>query len=687
MEIKIISLTIHNFKGIRDASFRFGGSNATIEGENGTGKSTVFDAFTWLLFGKDHQGQDWTNFDLKPIDPETREPLHGLEHWVEAELTIDGTPKTLKRVVTEDWVKPRGEAEKVLKGHKQAFFIDGVDTATKKAYDAAVGQWIDEGVFKLLTNPLYFIDDQYTDWKSRRKAILSLLPAQGQAELRESFADLIAEMRGEPMEQFRKRVAAEKKVNRDRLSEATAKVAAFRETLPKEVDRPKVVAEIQALTEEKDAAVSKIRAQIAIIDNGIADINAANADKRSQADALHREVLQLRRKEQEIVDRALAAAREEEAARKAEYYAAQSAAAARKKAAQRAAQEREEAEIEAQRLAAERAKHAAELKRLGDQYQGEKEKAFVFNVEDEEICPTCGQPLPQSILESKREEACERFKAARKDTLNAIIGQASLIKDTIRRIDERAAELAHIMEDNDTSLESASVEVAEEPPATDYNEVARQARLTDEYKILAAEDNRLTREAEEIATRTTSVDDLLNDRRALEKEIQKLNEEYDRRSRHLRDFLAVDEERKRITALIEKTEAQSKTFADELARLERLEFRATEYTKAEIDSQEGAINALFRVVRWKMFAPTLEGGLTEMCEVTDLKGIPFRSMNDAQKILCGLDVIRVFSQHNDVSAPIFVDNAESITRTEFDTPAQVIRLVVKAGSPLTTINQ
>ena len=139
--------------------------------------------------------------------------------------------------------------------------------------------------------------------------------------------------------------------------------------------------------------------------------------------------------------------------------------------------------------------------------------------------------------------------------------------------------------------------------------------------------------------------------------------------------------------MIEKEEERQRTFADEVARLERLEFRAQEYVKAEIDTQEAAINTLFKVCRWKMFSQTLDGGLTEMCEVTSPDGVPYRSMNDAQRILCGMDVIRVFSERSGVTAPIFVDNAESITKRSFDTPAQVIRLVVREGSPLTTINE
>jgi len=62
-------------------------------------------------------------------------------------------------------------------------------------------------------------------------------------------------------------------------------------------------------------------------------------------------------------------------------------------------------------------------------------------------------------------------------------------------------------------------------------------------------------------------------------------------------------------------------------------------------------------------------------------------MNDAAKTECGMDCIRVFSERYGSSAPIFIDNAESIIRESFGTPAQVIRLVVKDRAKITLINE
>ncbi len=694
MEIKINTLTLRNFKGVREATFIFGGRNARIEGENGTGKSTVFDAFTWLLFGKDHRGLDWTNFDLKPIDPETKEPIHGLEHSVEAELTIDGARRTLRRVVTEDWVKPRGVAEKVLKGHKQAFFIDGIDTATKKAYDAAIAQWIDEGVFKLLTNPHYFIDDSYTDWKSRRKAILSLLDNTGKDELRERFADLVAEMNGEPMEQFRKRVAAEKKANKDRLAEATANIAAWQKALPDEIDTAAVKAQITSIEEERDRRIEDIKTKIADIDAGIEDINKANQDRNDTISALHRKVTDLLLKQEAYIAGKLNEADKALAGTKEEYNKADSESWTAANELAQIDSQIKAAQQEAKTQQAFRDHDAEVLRELGVQYTKIRERMFTWQTMD--VCPTCGQPFPKEKIAADEEEAHRKFVENQKKEMDSIVARATDIKKAIAEEDA----LIQGKEDLVRGLKikrngvAARMDAAEarkaqlaKVPGPDREALEREARRESGFLALVREEHDTNAKILELSNEVVSVEALLTDRRRLESEVMAAYKEAEGQSRTYQDLLVKDSLRQRTQEMIAKEEERQRTFADEVARLERLEFRASEYVKAEIDSQETAINSLFRVCRWKMFSQTIDGGLTEMCEVTNPDGVPYRSMNDAMRILCGMDVIRVFSEFYGVTAPIFVDNAESITRKSFDTPAQVIRLIVREGSELTTINE
>lgn len=690
MNIRINRIALHNFKGVRDAVFQFDGRNARIEGENGAGKSTVFDSFTWLLFGKDHQGQDWTNFDLKPIDPETREPFHGLDHWVEAELTIDGAKRVLRRVVTENWVKPRGETEKVMKGHNQQFFVDGVDTATKNAYDAVIHQWIDEGVFKMLTNPLFFIDDQYTDWKTRRKAILALVGESGRDGLQAQFADLLAEMRGEPMEQFKRRVAAEKKANRQDLATATANIAAFKKTLPEAVDAEGLNFQIEEILSERDGKISEVQGKISTIDAGIADINSANDAKKAEIDAIWRQIYALRDKMGKYISERQSDAQKRNAERNGRILEARRAVAdvqAQLEDVNRRGRKAQEALEDFKR---ERVEQALSLSEIGEKYGKRREEAF--DPKSVGICPTCGQMLPEDVIEAK----AEKFAQERKAALDAMADKAVKLKKEIAELDATVDSRQKALEDLKTeraeltakrdTAEKALADLEETAPE-DLDAIEKEARREPEFLKMVTEELDLQSQAKAAAEKSVSTEDLMSDRKAAEAEAALIRKNYEEKVQPLRDQLAVNRERERVLKLIADEEAREKKFADEVARLERLEFRATEYVKAEIDAQEGAINALFRVARWKMFAPTIEGGLTEMCEVTNTEGVPFRSMNDAKKILCGLDVIRVFSERYDCLAPIFIDNAESITKKVFDTEAQVIRLVVSEGAELTMYNE
>ena len=294
------------------------------------------------------------------------------------------------------------------------------------------------------------------------------------------------------------------------------------------------------------------------------------------------------------------------------------------------------------------------------------------------------------------EAKAEEFGRKRKEAMQKLMDKAVEKKEEIRNLDAVIATKQKDLERLETERAEAAKEagaakrVLEEMYATpriDLREVEREIRSSAEFKKMAIEEVDLQSQANALQLKTVSASDLLADRKGAEAEVSMIRREYEEKVRPLRDKLAVNGERERVLRLIAEEEKREKAFADEVARLERLEFRASEYVKAEIDAQESAINALFRVARWKMFDRTIEGGIVEMCEVTSEEGVPFRSMNDAKKILCGLDVIRVFSERYDCLAPIFVDNAESITKKTFDTEAQVVRLVVSEGSELTMIHE
>ena len=122
-EIRLQRLTLSNFKGIKSLELDLAGHNASIYGANATGKTTIYDAFLWLLFDKDSQNK--SAFNIKTLD-ESGEPLHGLDHEVEAVLSVDGQELTLKKSYKEKWTKRRGSATAEFTGHTTDYYIDGV---------------------------------------------------------------------------------------------------------------------------------------------------------------------------------------------------------------------------------------------------------------------------------------------------------------------------------------------------------------------------------------------------------------------------------------------------------------------------------------------------------------------------------------------------------------------------------
>ena len=167
--MKILNLTLRNFKGIRNFELNTEGKDVNTFGDNATGKTTLFDAFTWLMFGKDSLNR--ADFEIKTLGPDGQ-PEHGLEHAVEAILELDDRQQiALKKVFQEKWQKKRGSATAEFTGHTTDHFVDGVPVQ-KKEYDARIAEIADENIFRLLTDPRYF--NEVLHWQKRRELLLEV---------------------------------------------------------------------------------------------------------------------------------------------------------------------------------------------------------------------------------------------------------------------------------------------------------------------------------------------------------------------------------------------------------------------------------------------------------------------------------------------------------------------------------
>ena len=214
MKMQLTSLTLENFKCYEHMEFRFDGRNASIFGANGTGKSSVYDAFTWLLFGKDSKGSAKSEA-LKPIVQEGEHMGEvkdsGAITSVEAVLLVDGMERKLKRTYYELWSTKRGSAEKTRDGHSSDYFVDDVP-CKKNEFARRVGEIIDEDRFKLLTNLFFF--PEALPWQKRREVLFDVAAVATDEEILASdarFAPLASALRGLTLDDYRKKLAAQRK--------------------------------------------------------------------------------------------------------------------------------------------------------------------------------------------------------------------------------------------------------------------------------------------------------------------------------------------------------------------------------------------------------------------------------------------------------------------------------------------
>jgi DNA repair exonuclease SbcCD ATPase subunit len=636
-------LTLRNFKGLRDFTLDAQGGNVNVYGDNAVGKTTLYDAWTWLLFGKDSANR--ADFEIKTLKPDGS-PYHNLEHEVEGVLSIDGRRTTLRRVFREKWTKKRGSATAEFSGHTTEYFVDGVP-AKESEYKAAVASIVDEGLFRLLTSPTYF--NEVLKWQDRRKILLEVCGDISDADViasKPELAELPGILNGRTIEQHRKVVLARRKEINDEL-----------ERIPVRIDE--ATRSIPELPEESEqfyeSHIDELRDIIRMKQEEIVRIQSGGevTAKQNRIREIEGEMLELKNRLQGDTLEKIAAARREETRLRMEI-------------------EDLQRQIDALERRINQNEMAIQLKggereRLRQKWYEVDGRKFEGHQHDE-TCAACGQPLPAEKIAEARRKAEEQFNLEKARELESItrVGKALATEiealqaenesarekiETLRadlqvKKEAHAAAVAALSE-----LEASRVDVTDDP--------SYQAKLT-EIDTLRAEIASLQRSTTQAVA-------------AIRAEIARYEAHIADLEREKAKFALVESTRRRISEL----EQQEKALAAEFERLEHELYLCEEFVRAKVDLLESRINSKFRLARFKLFREQINGGLEETCEVM-VDGVPYSSLNNAARHNAGLDIIATLSEHYGICAPIFIDNAESITHP-LDTPGQQIRLIVSAA--------
>lgn len=634
--MKLTKLELLNFKGLTSFTLDLKG-DVVIRGDNATGKTTVFDSVCWLLFGKD--SLDRADFEIKTLDG--GEPIHKVNHEVTGTFTLDeGGTVELKRVYREKYSSPRG-GEVTLTGHTTDYFVDGVPKKEKE-YKEIVNSLVDESIFKLITNPLYF-NETYS-WQNRRKLLLEMCGDIDDATVINSREDLkrLAELLdGRTVDDQRKVIASKKTAINKELDMIPVRIdEAVRNKPEVMADKDKLISDIKTLT----TGIDDVEKQKAIIQNGfsatekqskIRDINRQLDVRRSDILSDYHKCKQHLRSEYETALSKLKATEAE-----------------RDRCMDRSNELNKEIEREAKRI-----------ETLTSEFDTFNSQQF-----NKKACPTCGQQLPADKQE-KLEAEFNANKSKKLEEWKGLIDSAVKLKENYEEQQKTMALKADGLIDEIT-LQSKARDIKREEydsySEPNVEDDPTYADLKAQLFLLEIEEEPSS-DIEELARLDDELSSLKSKKANLETELNK--------------FKLIDDIENRVIEL----ENQQQKLVAEKNELDEASYLMDEFVKAKVNMLEESINARFKLARFRMFNIMLNGNVEECCETT-YKGVPYRSMNNAARINAGLDIINALTSYFKVSAPVFIDNAEAVT--EFvPVNSQTIKLVVDESEPQLVVKE
>lgn len=679
MKIVIKKLHMENFKGTKQRTVEFG-ENTKICGANATGKTTVFDAFTWLLFGKDSLGS--AKFDIRPLD-EKGKMIDNLEISVEATLSVGDEEYSLKKVQKQKWVKRRGANTAEFQGNVNEFEINGYPKSEKE-FKQFISGMIDEKIFNLVTNPVAFTS---LPWKEQREILMQFVgtctDVQIAEEYGEKFLKLIPELKIASTDDILKKYTKAKNTLNKEMIEIPARID--------EVSKQLESVDIGALEIEKvakEVALKKVEDELSSGSTNIVEINAKREQvmqlKMDRSDIQNKETEILMEKRQNIVT---------------EHNEIESKCIELRKKLGELEFDIETEERNKEKLENQRNDLLDELKRLKESSFPDM-KPFPEYVpapemkESDLICPTCGQSLPEEVrkqrikdyeirkkqseeryynekssYEKKYIQDKEQFATERENNMKSVMDKGKKVSEDIRLSQEKIDQynLSLQKAENDLGLLEKQLsekqkELSSIPTVADMSKNAEYQKISE--LILSMEN-----EIEETSKESVGKTELEAKKAVLRDEIS--------------DIVAKikSADNSKVKERIAELEKEKAEVGQKIAEQEQMIDLTEEFIRAKMNRISSVINERFGGrVTFKLFEVQINSGIRETCEC---QWDGRTNMSNGESIVAGMYICKALSELYEVSCPLFVDNSEAVSDGRFpDMNCQVIKLFVSNDKEL-----
>lgn len=623
------SMKIENFKGIKSRQILF--SRVTeIIGANGVGKSTVYSAFTWCLFGKDSLGQ--AQFGIEPRDKYGNLILA----IPKVEIDIDGT--VLTRELHNSGVRNR-------------FTIDGV-TKSLAEYKAFVDSMIPEDTFKTLTDVHYVCGSMH--WTARRELLLSLAGEIGSPV---GFDDLIGELKGRTMLEFKALCQKEK-----------LRITKARDEIQPRIDEIQRGLDQYAGTDESaEAKRTSLQAELETLEKARQDLLKQEKERQEVIAQVQKlRTAQITREAFLRTDNSRVAGlvkEKNDLANEAQQWLSD------QQSLEWSIKEKQRIRVDVEQQVSNSEQRLSGIRAA----YHERRKPITEPVVTDTTCPTCGQGLPSDQIQAITAKAQERHAndcEEQRKALASLKAQGDQYNQQIKIDSETIATLEAEIAKLKDELIARAMENNLKAKANTIKINRIDAQIKADVKVAPEMDPEWMDLSTQISALTIG-ESVADQMEIIEQSKSELNAELVA----INNILAQADRSEKDKARIEQLEDQEKVLNDQIMELEKRLMQISDYTRAESDMITAAVNGRFKHVTWRLFNDLKNGNTEDAC-VPMLNGVDYTDLSYGEKILVGLDIVNVLAAQYGVTVPLFVDNAESYT-PEIEWCGQVIRLVHK----------
>lgn len=620
MNIKLAKLELDNWQG-GNGEYQFQ-DLTNVSADNGRGKSRLYRAFLFCLFGKDDTGKT-------DIDVFTIENGEYTTQNASVSVTIELGDKEYK--LTTESVQKRNKEGK-YEGSSNRYYLNNVPFGTKKEYQDFVNSLVDEDTFRMVTNPTHFLA---LPWKDQRAKLFEISNVDvDEVQGYENIKNLDISI-----EAYRKSLLAQKnKLNTlvgtenkqgelDIRIEQTSSFIADESELEQYVKQQK---KLEKQLKDIDAVLSsKNDTVITTLQEKILELEEQKIQKQKEQHAKINEQVDLQTKE-------------------------------RNKKRLELEQKTDTIEVVSGKIAKQKKVIEAldaEVLQRRNEYSKEYKQQFIGEVR----CPITGKPCADSDVVAN---ANTNFIKAQTAKLGEL---ANAGREKKAELEKAQAELKQ-MEEDKAKYEKEMLALEKEIMAIPIGEYVPLDKVPTDTKI-EAQIKELSDQLKGIVVTDNSA--MVEQRETIEEELNEVKKK-----------LLIKETNDVYRKEIEKLQQQKDECVTELYKVQQQIDEVEAYNKAVIDLSTEKINAMFTNVQFQLYKYNLVGTAEECCIARNQRGVKIAQTNTAGKIQAGLEIINVLSKQADVYAPIFIDNRESITNIP-QMECQIINLIKTKDQEIT----